>query len=244
MADFKENKSLASIGSILLCIPMVDVVGLILLLISSKHLAEHYKDVNIFRNFLSGGISGIIGSSVSLISLFLTLTGVLDIAILLLMMAVAFSLMSVLYYRKALNALAGYSGVNLFRTAGTLLLVGAIMSIIFIGVIFTVVGLIFLAFAFSSIKEAPQTVSSPSFSSILTTQPITDVTPENSNSSTILYSCTPSATAQLTPTVSNSDIKIAFCPKCGTHVFPEAVFCVSCGKHLLGIIPQNTKNET
>jgi len=243
MADFKENKSLASIGSILLCIPMVDVVGLILLLISSKHLAEHYKDVNIFRNFLSGGISGIIGSSVSLISLFLTLTGVLDIAILLLMMAVAFSLMSVLYYRKALNALAGYSGVNLFRTAGTLLLVGAIMSIIFIGVIFTVVGLIFLAFAFSSIKEAPQTVSSPSFSSILTTQPIAAATTENSISST-LHSCTPPATVQLTPTISNSDIKIAFCPKCGTHVFPEAVFCVSCGKHLLGIIPQNTKNET
>jgi uncharacterized membrane protein len=50
MGDFKSSKLLAGIGSIFLLIPGLNIVGIILILLGMKGLAEHYKEGRIYRN--------------------------------------------------------------------------------------------------------------------------------------------------------------------------------------------------
>jgi uncharacterized membrane protein len=70
-----------------------------------------------------------------------------------------------IFYRKSLNMLSSKSGVGMFSTAGLVLLIGAILTIILIGVIIIWIALILLAVAFFSIKpattQAPPSTSSP-----------------------------------------------------------------------------------
>jgi len=59
-----------------------------------------------------------------------------------------------IFYRKSLNMLSSKSGVGMFSTAGLLLLIGAVLTIILIGVIVIWIAIILLAVAFFSIKPA------------------------------------------------------------------------------------------
>jgi len=70
-----------------------------------------------------------------------------------------------IFYRKSLNMLSSKSGVGMFSTAGLLLLIGAVLTIIVIGVIVVWIAMILLAVAFFSIKpataQATQSTSPP-----------------------------------------------------------------------------------
>jgi uncharacterized membrane protein len=59
-----------------------------------------------------------------------------------------------IFYRKSLNTLSSKSGVGMFSTAGLVLLIGAVLTIILIGVIIIWIAMILLAVAFFSIKPA------------------------------------------------------------------------------------------
>ena len=64
MSSLESSKNLAGIGTILLIlsfIPVVGIVGIILLLIGMKGLSEYYKDDSIYRNAIWGVLFGIIG---------------------------------------------------------------------------------------------------------------------------------------------------------------------------------------
>jgi uncharacterized membrane protein len=56
------------------------------------------------------------------------------------------------FYRKSYNLLASKTGTGLFRTAGTLLLVGAIFTIIILGLILIWISMLLLAIAFFSMR--------------------------------------------------------------------------------------------
>ncbi len=60
-----------------------------------------------------------------------------------------------IFARKSLNLLANKTGVGLFRTTGILLLVGAVLTIILIGILLIWIAMLLLAIAFFTIREQP-----------------------------------------------------------------------------------------
>jgi len=69
----------------------------------------------------------------------------------------AFSIIAFILVRKSLNLLASKSGVGMFGTAGLLMLIGAVLTIIIFGVILIWIGFILLIVAFFSLKTQPTT---------------------------------------------------------------------------------------
>ena len=174
-SNLETSRLLAGLGSILLifsAIPVVGIVGLILLAIGLKGLSEYYRDENIFRSAVWGVIFGIIGvialsvgifgsifssvaSSVAAGSGLGVIFGILAFLAVLAITFIFFILMA-LSFRRCLIALADQSGETLFRTAGTLLIIGAFLTIIIIGVVLIFIAWLIATIAFFSIKARPQ----------------------------------------------------------------------------------------
>jgi uncharacterized membrane protein len=71
-----------------------------------------------------------------------------------------FAIIAAIFYRKSLTSLGEKTGVGLFGTAGLLLLIGAVLTIIAIGFLLIWVALILLTVAFFQIREEPAQMSS------------------------------------------------------------------------------------
>lgn len=191
--SFENDKALGGIGAILVAVgsvsPVIGIVGIVLVLIALKGLAEYYREDSIFRSALYGIIMYIIGviaaSAISLIAILggvisriasaatsairpesvaIPLLGAFIIAIIIMFV---FYLVGALLLKKSFEMLSAKSGETLFNTAGLLLLVGAILTIILIGLIFLLVAWIIIGVAFFSLKpqsttqHALQSTSSP-----------------------------------------------------------------------------------
>jgi uncharacterized membrane protein len=172
-----------------------------------KGISEHYKDESIYQNTLMGGIFCVIGAICSYVGMSCAFLAVanwlfLGVAIALVVVALVFMIMGVLRVKKAFNVLAERSGEKLFGTASTLLWIGALLTIIFIGSFLMFIAFIIAGIAFLTLKT-------------------------NQNTPTHNYTTSPT---QSTPTTSASDVKSNFCPNCGTAVAPDATFCATCGK--------------
>jgi uncharacterized membrane protein len=66
-----------------------------------------------------------------------------------------FAVIAAIFYRKSLTALAQKSGVGLFGTAGLILLIGAVLTIIALGFLLIWIALILLTVAFFQIRTEP-----------------------------------------------------------------------------------------
>jgi len=204
--SLESNKNLGGIGAILLAIPFLNLIGIILVLIAMKGMADYYDENDIFKNALYGFIFGIIGviALVALILMFafgiaITSTatsptalpfagiGLLIITVLILY---GFSLIGAIFYKKSLDTLSEKSGEHIFTTAGLILLIGAAIPVI--GEILKFVAWIMAAVGFFNIKEK--------------TQP----------------------TEPKEPVLPVKDKK--FCTYCGAPLKPESSFCQKCGK--------------
>jgi uncharacterized membrane protein len=135
-----------------------------------KGLSDYYRDESIYKSALKGLIFGIIGiiavSAFSLLNLLgglittpvlgaFAIVGGIIFFIVLLVVAFIFYLLMALNFRKAFNTLAERSGENNFRTAGTLLFWGAILTLIFVGLLLIWIAWLIAALAFFSMKLAP-----------------------------------------------------------------------------------------
>lgn len=216
MTTFDSSKILAGIGSIL----YGTIIGIILVLIGMKGLSEHYKDNRIYDGLVTGTILLIISSILAGAGLGVLYAGILTTAatfglgigfgilgvigaIVCFIIGFILALLAVKYFRNCFHALAERSGENLFNTAGTLIWVGAILTIIGVGFFLIWIGFIIAAIGFFTLK-----------------------TP--SNTPTYTYT---QPTTQPPPTAS-ADTKSNFCPNCGTPVPPETTFCAHCGKQI------------
>ncbi|MDH5461783.1 MAG: DUF996 domain-containing protein [Candidatus Bathyarchaeota archaeon] len=79
----------------------------------------------------------------------------------------AFVVVASIFLRRSLTTLSARTGVNMFNTAGLLLLIGAVLTIILVGLVLMWIAFILLAVGFFSIKtpiteQPPVTPSSPS----------------------------------------------------------------------------------
>ena len=186
--SMEPGKSLAGIGTLLLVIgsfvPFLGIVGFILMMIGLYYLANYYKDKSIFNNALYAIIFGIVGIAAVgfiLIALFFggsllgityggsagitgNLLGFFGGIIIALVVAFIFYILMAFYFRKTLNTLADKSGVGMFRTAGTLLFFGAILTIILVGLVLIFIAWIMATVAFFSMpstSSAPQAPPAP-----------------------------------------------------------------------------------
>jgi uncharacterized membrane protein len=169
----ETGKNLGGIGSILLVIPFpfLGIVGIILVLLGMKNLSQAYNDQSIWKNTLNAvifGIIGLIGSGLTLVSLFFGglfygsagFAGLLGL-ILFLVIAFIFFILEAIYIRKAFDSLADKSGVGLFRTGGLLLLIGAVLTIVLVGLFLIFIAWILILVGFFSIPTATQQAQMP-----------------------------------------------------------------------------------
>ena len=185
-----------------MCIPLVCIAGAVLLYISMKSFSEHYKSKDIINGVLKGAICSVIGTTLA----YVALASFTIISIILLVIAAVCMYLMAKEFREIFNKLANYSGSSLFRTAGTLLWYGALLTIIGVGLVLVWIAYILIAVAFFTIKTKPNTQTAftpPSYSST-----------------------TPAPT-----THSTSNRTSDFCPNCGAYMEPGTTFCSNCGKH-------------
>lgn len=173
-----SNRTLGGVGALLVAVgsffPFLSLVGIILVLVAMRGLADYYKDDSLFRNALCGFISGIIGivaTTALFVAYFLSLittsipsgttpvavftdVSALGLLILILVVVLIFFVLEALFYRRAFDALSDKSGEKMFRTAGLLLLLGATLTIVLVGFVLLFVGWILATVAFFSIKTS------------------------------------------------------------------------------------------
>jgi len=177
--SLESNRTLGGIGAILVAVgcivPLLSIVGIILLLMALKGLAEYYNENSIFQNALYGIIFYIIGVIVAaavIVGAFLggmstrvsmgnALVFVSSIILALVAMFI-FYVLGALFFKKSFNVLSIKSGEKMFDTAGFWLFIGAILTIVFIGLILMLVAWILASVGFFSMKTpAAQPSSAP-----------------------------------------------------------------------------------
>ncbi len=221
MSSVESSKTLAGVGSILLILSMVPyagvvfgIIGIILLLMGIKGLASYYQNNEIYQDSLTGVIFyiiALIAAAVAVIALVIGFASIIGFAvgvivfILALIIAFIFYILAASHLRKTFDILAQKSGEQSFATAGTLLWWGAILTIIFVGLILIFIAWIFATIGFFSMKLQPQ-------------QP---------------YASQPSGyPPPSTPPVAQPTQATRYCPNCGAPVEPNIAFCPHCGKQL------------
>ncbi len=186
--SLESNRTLGGIGAILIAIGslgafsglvgILSLIGIILVLIAMKGLSEVYGERGIFDNALYGFIFGIIGTIAVIAMAVMAFLGMgvsmgaggmpdftniwtwIGAIIVIWVIFVIFVILEAIFYKKSFNLLALKSGEKMFNTAGLLLLIGAILTIIFIGAILMLIAWILAAVTFFSIKT-PSTQPPP-----------------------------------------------------------------------------------
>ena len=212
---------MAGIGSILLVfsiIPfggwVIGIIGVILLLMGIRGLANYYQDNEIYQNSLTGVvyyIVALISAAVAIAALAIGAASVIGLGIgfivfiLGLIGAFIFYVLAATRLRTALSALGQKSGEHMFETAGLLLFIGAILTIVLIGLLLILIAWIFATLAFFSIKVPSQPYG---------------------------YTQPPPPTQPAASTPEPATQAIRYCPNCGAPVQQNAIYCPNCGKPL------------
>ena len=184
---FESSKTYSGVGAILLTIgiiiPVIGIIGIILLLIGLKGFADYYQDSEMLKNTFYGFLFGILGNFLfsvmtltyipalvfTIISRIITspIEGVIefasqfliDLIIIIAIMLVLFSLENI-FFKKTLHALAIGTGKKIFNTAGLLLLIGAVLTIVVIGFLILLIAWLVTAIAIFSLKPSTETTQS------------------------------------------------------------------------------------
>ncbi len=172
----ESGKNMGGIGSIFLILPVpfLSIVGIILVLVGMRTLSTAYNDETIWKNTLYAvifGIIGIVASGLTLASLFFGgifttaalgfeagagIFGFIAGILVFLVVAFIFYLLEAIYIRRAFDSLSNKSGVGLFKTGGLLLLIGAILTIVVVGLFLIFIAWILILVAFFQIPTTPQ----------------------------------------------------------------------------------------
>jgi len=160
--------------------PIISIVGIVLVLIAVKSISELFKDKDIFRNYLIDfilSIISIVAIFVIILNGFIKVGGfswinslqniniqdfstfwdyfcdIIPYAILALLVGWILWVIGAIYLRRSYNSIAKHTNVSLFRTTGTVYLIGAITTIILIGFVILFVGRIIEVIAYFSLPD-------------------------------------------------------------------------------------------
>lgn len=188
MANLSNAKTFGGIGAILLLVggvipyagPVISILGLILIFLGVKTIAEVTSDQDIFKNFLlsfifnivaivalfgmlligfgaAGGISWLTSletANITNFSSFWNYFGdIIITAIIGFIVAWIFLIIGAIYLRKSYNSIAKHTNVNYFETTGTIYLIGSITAIILIGFLILFIARIFEIIAYFSLPD-------------------------------------------------------------------------------------------
>ena len=169
MANLSTAKTLGEVGSILELIPFISIVGYILTLISVKYISDELHDQSVFNNMLYAVITGIAGVAVGFFVLLggiasSMFTGGLSAVVgVFAFLAIPWLVLmvSAIFVRRAFETMATKLSVDSFRTAGTLYLIGAALTIVLVGFIILFVAYIFQIISFFAIKDTVSSTQVP-----------------------------------------------------------------------------------
>jgi len=201
--DLNTGKTFGGAGALLMFVGflpyvstygVIPLVGLILLLIGAKALADNYKEEGIFNNALYGVIAVIIGVAIAAALAFIVFVNFFNdvgftfsnistwqnmvsqvtqsqwmdaffrnagYIFLTLIVFFVFIVVSAVFFRKSMTLSAQKTGVHLFSSAGLVLLIGAILTIVIFGIILLWISLLLIAIAFFQIRAAALTQPPP-----------------------------------------------------------------------------------
>jgi uncharacterized membrane protein len=169
MGTLHDAKILGGVGSILML--FIPIVGQILVLIAAKYISDTTNDKSIFNNVLYAMIFSIIGSIAAAMLIYTSMfaflinpVGALMGVIVSLGVAFIFLLLGAIFLRRGFNRIAELVNVSHFRTAATLFLIGAILTIIIVGLLIIFIAEIFMIVAFFSLPDQLPTQAPPSSS--------------------------------------------------------------------------------
>jgi uncharacterized membrane protein len=187
MTKLGEAKIFGGIGALLALLGvapyaglLLGLVGLILVFVAVKYIADETKNHKIFHDYLMNfifqilavvaviviliiafGVSGGIAWATSLSqqtftdfnSVWNEFGTIFTSAIIALVIAWIFLVIGAYYLRKSYNSIAEHTKVNLFKTTGTVYFIGAITLIVLIGVLILFVAKIIEIIAYFSLPE-------------------------------------------------------------------------------------------
>jgi len=160
--------------------PIISIVGIVLVLIAVKSISELFKDKDIFRNYLIDfilSIISIVAIFVIILNGFIKVGGfswinslqninitdfstfldyfseIIVYVIMALIVGWILWVIGAIYLRRSYNSIAEHTNVSLFRTTGTVYLIGAITTIILIGFVILFVGRIIEVIAYFSLPD-------------------------------------------------------------------------------------------
>jgi uncharacterized membrane protein len=159
MATLSRAKTWGGIGSILIFIPFVSIVGYILVIVAVKQVSDDLQDKAIFRNMVIAAATGIVGA---LAGAFVVIGSILafgrsGVGGLLtgLLIVWVFLIVSAIFLRRTYATVGQRLGVGSFKTAATLYLVGAVLTIVLVGFLVLFIAEVVQAVAFFSIPYQP-----------------------------------------------------------------------------------------
>lgn len=172
MAGLSQAKMLGGIGSILIFIPFVSLIGYILIIVAVKQVSDELQDRTVFNNILIAAISGIVGAFVAGFIVISVITSLIastsaaptpptDIfgavfgAVAVLLVVWIAMIISAVFLRRAYDTIAQRLGVGTFRTAATLYLIGAALTVVLVGFLLLFIAEILQAIAYFSIPDRP-----------------------------------------------------------------------------------------
>jgi uncharacterized membrane protein len=163
-------------------IGILALIGFVLFIVAMHRLSEYYNDPSIFKNTLYGFIINIIGTIsfvIIYIALLGSLIGsiaqsstqttaatptptvppilnsfglFISSFLVLIGIAIVLGIVSAIFYMRAFNKLGEKSGIDNFKTAGLLYLLGVVLSIVGVGVFLVWVAWILALIGFRSLK--------------------------------------------------------------------------------------------
>jgi uncharacterized membrane protein len=173
-----------------------------------KQISDDLQDKAIFRDLVIAAATGIIGALAGAFVIFGSLlafgrsgSGIGGLLAGLFIVWV-FLVVSAIFLRRTYATMGQKLGVGSFKTAATLYLVGAILTIVVVGFLVLFIAEVVQAVAYFSIPDQPPMQGALAPSSFTTIPP---------------------------PSMSPEGGATKFCTNCGTKISPSATFCYSCG---------------
>src|SRR5467141_590508 len=168
MASLSSAKTLGGVGGILVFFPVLSLVGWILILLATKEISESVQDKTIFDDALLAGITAVIGAVVFGVFVFsgaiggvffigpFGVGGVGFLGFLAILGAFwVFTVMSAIFLKRSYEKISQRLNVSAFATTGLLYLIGAALTIVFVGFLILLIALIFQVVAYFSIQDRP-----------------------------------------------------------------------------------------
>jgi uncharacterized membrane protein len=177
MASLSRAKTLGGVGSILVLIGAIPIIGwllatagFILVLLAVKNVSEFVGEPAIFNDMIIAVSLAIVGLAVfgvivvTAIYSFFILSQLGSVSFLIVplivgfVVACVFYVVSAIFIRKSYDRIGRRLNVNLFRTTGFLYLIGAVLTIIIIGLLIIIAEILQIVSFFSIPDQLPPPV--------------------------------------------------------------------------------------